>query len=99
MSLLDGALEHPASRIEVIMVEIIFHAFFALLIDFLSKSNYSVVKDKGQSSIGRYMTELDAADRHESATAQSKGVRPNDKIAAVRATHFLTKGLEHEQPI
>lgn len=38
-----------------------------------------------EASIGRYMIELDTADRHEPATAQSKSVRLNDKIAAMKS--------------
>lgn len=38
-----------------------------------------------EANIGRYLAELDTADRHEPATAQSKSVRLNDKIAAMKS--------------
>jgi len=38
-----------------------------------------------EANIGRYLTELDTADRQEPVTAQSKKVRLNDKIAAMKS--------------
>jgi transposase len=47
-----------------------------------------------EASIGRYMTELDTADRHEPATAHSKSVRLNDKIAAMKSQMATLKEIE-----
>ena len=47
-----------------------------------------------EANIGRYLAELDTADRHEPATAQSKSVRLNDKIAAMKSQMATLKEIE-----
>lgn len=47
-----------------------------------------------EANIGRYLTELDTADRQEPATAQSKKVRLNDKIAAMKSQMATLKEIE-----
>ena len=47
-----------------------------------------------EANIGRYLAELDTADRHEPATAQSKKVRLNDKIAVMRSQMATLKEIE-----
>ena len=47
-----------------------------------------------EANIGRYLTELDTADRHEPATAQSKIFRLNDKIAAMKSQMATLKEIE-----
>jgi len=47
-----------------------------------------------EANIGRYLAELDTADRHEPATAQSKSVRLHDKIAAMKSQLATLKEIE-----
>jgi transposase len=47
-----------------------------------------------ESNISRYLAELDTADRQEPATAQSKSVRLNDKIAAMKSQMATLKEIE-----
>jgi transposase len=47
-----------------------------------------------EANISRYLTELDTADRQEPATAQSKSVRLNDKIAALKSQMATLKEIE-----
>ncbi len=47
-----------------------------------------------EANIGRYLTELDTADRQEPATAKSKRARLNDKIAAMRSPMATLKEIE-----
>ena len=47
-----------------------------------------------EANIGRYLTELDTADRQEPVTAQSKKVRLNDKIAAMKSQMATLKEIE-----
>lgn len=46
------------------------------------------------ANIGRYLTELDTADRHEPGTAQSKSGRLNDKIAAMKSQMATLQEIE-----
>lgn len=47
-----------------------------------------------EANISRYLVELDTADRQEPATARSKSVRPNDKIAALKSQMATLKEIE-----
>jgi transposase len=47
-----------------------------------------------EANIGRYLAELDTADRQEPATAQCKSVRLNDKIAAMKSQMATLKEIE-----
>jgi transposase len=47
-----------------------------------------------EANISRYLAELDTADRQEPATAQSKSVRLNDKIAALKSQMATLKEIE-----
>ena len=47
-----------------------------------------------EASISRYLAELDTADRQEPATAQSKRVRLNDKITALKSQMATLKEIE-----
>ena len=47
-----------------------------------------------EANIVRYLAELDTADRQEPATAQSKSVRLNDKIAAMKSQMATIKEIE-----
>ena len=47
-----------------------------------------------EANIGRYLAELDTADRHEPATAQSKSARLNDKIAAMKSQMATLREIE-----
>jgi transposase len=47
-----------------------------------------------EANIGRYLAELDTADRHEPATAQSKSARLNDKTAAIKSQMATLKEIE-----
>jgi len=47
-----------------------------------------------EASIGRYMAELDTADRQEPATREAKTVRLNDKIAALKNQMAALKDIE-----
>jgi transposase len=47
-----------------------------------------------ESSISRYLTELDTADRQEPAAAKAKTVRLNDKIAALKSQMATLKEIE-----
>jgi len=47
-----------------------------------------------EANIGRYLAELDTADRREPAIAQSKIVRLNDKIAAMKSQLAMLKEIE-----
>jgi transposase len=47
-----------------------------------------------EANISRYLAELDTADRQEPATAQSKSVRLNDKIAALKSQIPTLKEIE-----
>jgi transposase len=47
-----------------------------------------------EANIGRYLAELDTADRQEPATAKSKSVRLNDKIASMKSQMAALKEIE-----
>ncbi|GAB3468135.1 IS1182-like element ISPa22 family transposase [Massilia terrae] len=47
-----------------------------------------------EANIGRYLAELDTADRQEPGAAQSKSVRLNDKIAALKSQLGALKQIE-----
>jgi transposase len=47
-----------------------------------------------EANISRYLAELDTADRQEPATAKSKSVRLNDKIAALKSQMETLKEIE-----
>jgi transposase len=47
-----------------------------------------------EANIGRYLAELDTADRQEPATAKSKSARLNDKIAAMKSQMETLKEIE-----
>jgi len=47
-----------------------------------------------EANISRYLAELDTADRQEPATARSKSVRLNDKIAALKSQMATLKEIE-----
>lgn len=47
-----------------------------------------------EANIGRYLTELDTADRQEPGMGQSKSVRLNDKIAAMKSQMATLKEIE-----
>ena len=47
-----------------------------------------------EANISRYMAELDTADRQEPAVAQTKSVRLNDKIAALKSQMATLKEIE-----
>jgi hypothetical protein len=47
-----------------------------------------------ESNISRYLAELDTADRREPAAAQSRSVRLNEKIAALKSQMAMLKEME-----
>jgi hypothetical protein len=47
-----------------------------------------------EANIGRYLAELDTSDRQEPGTAQSKSVRLNDKIVALKSQMATLKEIE-----